>query len=132
MRALEAATLVLGLMVTPAAANAAPTTPGVQSPVRIECRYADFEFAGSGDTADVVDRAFKDDPFDGVATVRVSPKKFVIAWERRMSTLVGPRVMRNNYAIDRVSGHALVQTSDETAGIPPIDTESEEECRISS
>lgn len=122
------------LMIAPAVAGAndrqVPPSAGAGA-IAISCRYADFEFAGEGGTVDVDDRHFSEEPLTTVANLAASPKTYVIAWERRMSTAVGPRRLQYQYRINRKTGQATVQSSDQTAGIPPLSYESDEDCRIS-
>lgn len=96
----------------------------------IRCKYADFEFTSDGDTADVVDRDFSDAVVTTVADLRSSPGSFVLTWERKMGTIIGLRVLRYRYLINRETGRADVQTSDEIDGTTPGGGSREEQCAI--
>ena len=96
----------------------------------VRCKYADFEFTPEGDTADVVDRDFGDAGMTTIADLRSSPASFVFTWERKMGTMVGLRVMRYRYLINRETGRADIQTSDEMDGLPSVRGSQTEECAI--
>lgn len=96
----------------------------------VRCKYADFEFTPEGDTADVVDRDFGDAGVTTIADLRSSPASFVLTWERKMGTMVGLRVMRYRYLINRETGQADIQTSDEMDGLPSVRGSQKDECAI--
>lgn len=119
-------------------AKAAPAKPAraaaTQKPtvIKVHCEWADFEFAPDGNVADVVDRDFKDDVKTTVAELKISPKTYVIAWDRSQHTMIGPRTLRHRYLINRETGEANIQTADEQQGMPTVPGDHDQKCTITS
>ncbi|MEG8033707.1 hypothetical protein QP179_20050 [Sphingomonas aurantiaca] len=108
---------------------AAPQKPTV---IKVHCEWADFEFAPDGNIADVVDRDFKDDVKTTVAELKVSPKTYVISWDRSQYTMLGPRTLRHRYLINRETGETNIQTADEQRGMPTVPGDHDQKCTITS
>ncbi|MEK9213218.1 hypothetical protein, partial [Sphingomonas sp. 2378] len=114
------------------AKQAKAATPQKSTVVKIHCEWADFEFAPDSNVADVVDRDFKDAVKTTVAELKVSPKAYVISWDRSLYEMLGLRTLRHRYLINRETGEAKIETTDEQLGMPTIPGNHDQKCTITS